>query len=140
MESSSLVPVLFREVFSHPFISFFHLIVNGFSVTCIYIFDTASGVIPAELNLIPTQQSNGILNSTITWKQEDQTIANYLITILPPPPYGPNEIMTSTASAKLSLSDSTQYSITISLIICAEWINTTFTFGMICVVYSYIEK
>ena len=31
-ESSSLVPVLFREVFSHPYISFFHLLVNGFSV------------------------------------------------------------------------------------------------------------
>ena len=35
IESSSLVPVLFREVFSHPYISFFHLLVNGFSV--IYI-------------------------------------------------------------------------------------------------------
>ena len=32
MESSSLVPVLFREVFSQPYISFFHLLVNGFSV------------------------------------------------------------------------------------------------------------
>ena len=30
IESSSLVPVLFREVFSHPYISFFHLLVNGF--------------------------------------------------------------------------------------------------------------
>ena len=38
IESSSLVPVLFREVFSHPFISFFHLLVNGFSVTCFCIF------------------------------------------------------------------------------------------------------
>ena len=37
IESSSLVPVLFREVFSHPYISFFHLLVNGFSVTCTYI-------------------------------------------------------------------------------------------------------
>ena len=35
IESSSLVPVLFGEVFSHPYISFFHLLVNGFSVTCI---------------------------------------------------------------------------------------------------------
>ena len=35
IESSSLVPVLFREVFSQPYISFFHLLVNGFSV--IYI-------------------------------------------------------------------------------------------------------
>ena len=34
VESSSLVSVLFREAFSHPYISFFHLLVNGFSVTC----------------------------------------------------------------------------------------------------------
>ena len=34
IESSSLVPVLFWEVFSHPYISLFHLLVNGFSVTC----------------------------------------------------------------------------------------------------------
>ena len=33
VESSSLVSVLFREAISHPYISFFHLIVNGFSVT-----------------------------------------------------------------------------------------------------------
>ena len=26
-----LVAVLFREAFSHPYISFFHLLVNGFS-------------------------------------------------------------------------------------------------------------
>ena len=32
VESSSLVSVLFREVISHPYISFFHLLVNGFSV------------------------------------------------------------------------------------------------------------
>ena len=32
VESSSLVSVLFQEVFSHPYISFFHLLVNGFSV------------------------------------------------------------------------------------------------------------
>ena len=37
IESSSLVPVLFREVFSHPYISFFHLLVNGFSVIIIII-------------------------------------------------------------------------------------------------------
>ena len=35
VESSSLVSVLFREVFSHPYISFFHLLVNGFSVIII---------------------------------------------------------------------------------------------------------
>ena len=35
VESSFLVSVLFREAFSHTYISFFHLLVNGFSVTCL---------------------------------------------------------------------------------------------------------
>ena len=30
VESSSLVSVLFREALSHPYISFFHLLLNGF--------------------------------------------------------------------------------------------------------------
>ena len=38
IESSSLVPVLFRDVFSHPFISFFHLLVNVSFVTCFRTF------------------------------------------------------------------------------------------------------
>ena len=37
VESSSLVSVLFREAFNHPYISFFHLLVNGFSVIIIII-------------------------------------------------------------------------------------------------------
>ena len=37
VESSSLVSVLFREAISHPYISFFHLLVNGFSVIYIHI-------------------------------------------------------------------------------------------------------
>ena len=32
VESSSLVSVLFREAFSHPYISIFHSLVNVFSV------------------------------------------------------------------------------------------------------------
>ena len=32
VERSSLVSVLVREAFNHPYISFFHLLVNGFSV------------------------------------------------------------------------------------------------------------
>ena len=32
VDSSSLVSVLFREAFSHPYISIFHLLVNVFSV------------------------------------------------------------------------------------------------------------
>ena len=39
VESSSLVSVLFREVFSHPYIFFFHLLVNDVSV--IYIWTPA---------------------------------------------------------------------------------------------------
>ena len=37
VESSSLVSVLFREAFNHPYISFIHLLVNGFSVIIIII-------------------------------------------------------------------------------------------------------
>ena len=35
VECYSLVSVLFREAFNHPYISSFHLIVNTFSVTCL---------------------------------------------------------------------------------------------------------
>ena len=35
VESSSLVSVLFWEAISHSYISFFHLLVNGFSVIII---------------------------------------------------------------------------------------------------------
>ena len=37
IESTSLVPVLLKEVFSYPYISLFHLLVNGFSVIIIII-------------------------------------------------------------------------------------------------------
>ena len=38
VDSSSLVSVLCREAFSHPYISFFHLLVIGFSVTSFRTF------------------------------------------------------------------------------------------------------
>ena len=38
VESSSLVSVLFREAFNHPYISFFHLLVNDYSVTSFRTF------------------------------------------------------------------------------------------------------
>ena len=38
VEISFLVSVLFREAFNHPYISFFHLLGNGFSVTCLYTY------------------------------------------------------------------------------------------------------
>ena len=50
VESSSLVSVLFREVFSHLYISFFHLLVNGFSV--IYICVQKKIVIERTRDLI----------------------------------------------------------------------------------------
>ena len=37
VESLSLVSVRFREAISHPYISFFHLLVNGFSVIIMII-------------------------------------------------------------------------------------------------------
>ena len=40
VESSSLVSVLFREAFNHPYISFFYLLVNGCSV--IYVIGERS--------------------------------------------------------------------------------------------------
>ena len=38
VESSSLVSVLFRVVFSHPYISIFHLLVDVFCVTSIILY------------------------------------------------------------------------------------------------------
>ena len=42
VESSSLVSVLFREEFSHPYIFFFHLLVNDFFVIIIIIGESGS--------------------------------------------------------------------------------------------------
>ena len=38
VESSSLVFVLFREAFNHPYIFFFHLLVNGFLLLVSVLF------------------------------------------------------------------------------------------------------
>ena len=38
IQGNPLFPYFFREVFSHPYISFFHLLVYGFSVTCFRTF------------------------------------------------------------------------------------------------------
>ena len=45
VESSSLVSILFREVISHPYISFFHLLVNGFSVTSFRTFSKTPSLV-----------------------------------------------------------------------------------------------
>ena len=63
VERSSLVSVHFREAFSHPYISFFHLLVNGFPVireygSSLYV-GLARAVPPTNTNfqllLLPTQ-------------------------------------------------------------------------------------
>ena len=51
VESSSLVFVLFREAISHPYISFFHLLVNGFSVIYTYIWTPTPITLPCSLAL-----------------------------------------------------------------------------------------
>ena len=38
VKAHPFVSVLFREAFSHPYISFFHLLINGFSVTSFRTF------------------------------------------------------------------------------------------------------
>ena len=38
--SPSLVSVIFREAFGHPYISFFNLLVNGYSVIYVYLVAT----------------------------------------------------------------------------------------------------
>ena len=40
VEAHPLFPYFLREAFSHPYISFFHLLVNGFSVTSFRTFFT----------------------------------------------------------------------------------------------------
>ena len=58
VESSSLVSVVFREALSHPYISFFHLLVNGFSVTCLYICEWKRKVMaPKTIELLATSNS-----------------------------------------------------------------------------------
>ena len=39
VDNSYLVSVLFREAFSHPYISYFHLLVNAFSVIIIRVVE-----------------------------------------------------------------------------------------------------
>ena len=49
VESSSLVSVLFREALNHPYISFFQLLVNGFSV--IYMDINTDNFTPLALHV-----------------------------------------------------------------------------------------
>ena len=64
------------------------------------------------------EQSSDLLNT------------EYLVTVSPPPPIGPDEVTTA-SSALISLEDNTQYNFTISWSVCQARFNTTFVFGKI---------
>ena len=66
VESSSLVSVLFREAISHPYISFFHLLVNGFSV----IRECGSTVYVGLARIAPPTNTNFRLPFLLTRLQE----------------------------------------------------------------------
>ena len=66
----------------------------------------------------------------------------YLVTVSPPPPYGPDEVTTATP-VLLTFESNTLYNITISLSACPERFNRTLIFGKISNTisnYNYICK
>ena len=70
VESSSLVSVLFREVFSHPYISFFHLLVNGFSVIILIIREYGSTLYVGLARAVSPTNTNFRLTFLLTRLQE----------------------------------------------------------------------
>ena len=69
-ESSSLVSVLFREAISHPYISFFHLLVNGFSVIIIIIREYGSTLYVGLARAVSPTNTNFRLTFLLTRLQE----------------------------------------------------------------------
>lgn len=70
------------------------------------------------------------------WRPSDQTSTlDYLITVFPSPPYGPDELITQNSSA-LFVDNTTLYNITISLNTCPAEINNTFIFGK----FNYVHQ
>ena len=75
VESSSLVSVLFREAISHPYISFFHLLVNVFSV--IGISDVVTASVYSEktrLKKLMMMIIILIISSSIMHKSQETTV------------------------------------------------------------------
>ena len=70
VESSSLVSVLFREAISHPYISFFHLLVNGFSVIIIIIRECGSTLYVGLARTVQPTNTNFRLTFLLTQLQE----------------------------------------------------------------------
>ena len=81
-----------------------------------------------QLIVISIQQNIGIFNFMVTQSSDLPNAEEYLVTVSPPPPIGPDE-MTTASSALISLENSTLYNITIRA--CSERFNRTFVFGKI---------
>ena len=69
IESSFLVSILFREVFSHPYISFFHLLVNAYCAIAIY------------LECLPITHTQNFMKCKKTTKKQVYWIAFFYIVI-----------------------------------------------------------
>ena len=70
VESSSLVSVLFREAISHPYNSFFHLLVKVFSVTSIYIREYGSTLYVGLARAVSPTNTNFRLTLLLTLLKE----------------------------------------------------------------------
>ena len=65
VERTFLVSVLYREAFSHPYISFFYLLVNGFSVIIIIV------IIFNFFRRVFSEQTEAIATSLVHLKKGD---------------------------------------------------------------------
>ena len=83
-----------------------------------------------QLIIMSIQQNIGIFNVTVMQSPHLPNIEEYLVTVSPPPPYGPDEVTTA-SSALISLENSTLYNITISVRAGSERCNRTLVFGKI---------
>ena len=83
-----------------------------------------------QLTVISIQQNIGIFNFMVTQSSDLPITEEYLVTVSPPPPHGPDEV-TTISSAIFTLENNTHYTFTIFLRACLERFNRTFVFGTI---------
>ena len=95
---------------------------------CILFLD--SSFTSVQLTIISIKQNIGIFNFMVMQSPDLSNIEEYLVTVSPPPPIGPDELTTA-SSALISLENSTQYYIAIFVRACPERFNRTFVFGKI---------
>ena len=84
-----------------------------------------------QLIIMSLQQNIGIFNVTVMQSSHLPNIEEYLVTVSPPPPYGPDEVITA-SSALISLENSTLYNIAHYLLeLVQRDVNRTLVFGKI---------